>query len=114
MAHLTKKTPDLTNISLEYQQFADIFCKSKSKLLPEHHSFDLAIQLKDNAISPLEPIYFLSNLELQTLQEFIEKNTKTGIIQPSNSLYGAPVLFVKKKDGSLCLYVDYQGLNCIT
>jgi len=79
-AHLTTKTPNLTDISLKYQQFTDIFCKSKFKLLPEHHSFNLAIQLKDGTTPPLGPIYSLSHLELQTLQEFIEENTKTDII----------------------------------
>jgi len=51
-AHLTKKTPNLTDVPLEYQQFADVFCKSKSKLLPEHCSFNLAIQLEDSATPP--------------------------------------------------------------
>ena len=37
-----------------------------------------------------------------------------GFIQPTLSLHGVPVLFVKKKDGSLCLCVDFCGLNCIS
>jgi len=53
-------------------------------------------------------------MELQTLCEFIEENTKTGIIRPSNSPCGSPVLFIKKKDGSLWLCVDYWGLNRLT
>jgi len=53
-------------------------------------------------------------MELQTLQEFIEENMKTGIIRPSNSPCGSPVLFVRKKDSSLHLCVDYRGLNCLT
>ena len=36
------------------------------------------------------------------------------LIQLSSSLWGAPVLFVKKKDGTWCMYVDYQALNEIT
>jgi len=114
MAHLTKKTPDLTNVSLEYQQFINVFCKSKSKLLSEHCLFNLVIQLENGTTSSLRPIYSLSNLELQTLWEFIEENTKTSIIQLLNSLYETLVLFVKKKDGSLRLCVDYWGLNYIT
>jgi len=56
----------------------------------------------------------LSTLELQTLQEFLEENTKARIIRLSKAPCGAPVLFVKKKDGSLQLCIDYQGLNQIT
>jgi hypothetical protein len=49
--------------------------------------------------------------ELKTqLQEFLDK----GYIRPSSSLWGCPTLFVKKKDGSLRLCVDYQPLNAVT
>jgi hypothetical protein len=44
------------------------------------------------------------------LQELLDK----GYIRPSSSPWGCPVLFVKKKDGSLRLCVDYQPLNAIT
>ncbi len=46
--------------------------------------------------------------ELQTqLQELLEK----GFIRPSHSPWGAPVLIVKKKDGTLRMCIDYRGLN---
>ena len=44
------------------------------------------------------------------LQELLEK----GLIQPNVSPWGAPVLFVKKKDGSLRLCIDYRELNRVT
>jgi hypothetical protein len=51
---------------------------------------------------------------LKTLREFIDENLKTGFIRSSNSPFGAPVLFIKKKDGSLQLCVDFWRLNAIT
>ena len=48
------------------------------------------------------------------LHEFLDENLKTGIIHTSNSPCGAPVLFMRKKNGSLCLCVDYRGLNKMT
>jgi len=51
--------------------------------------------------------------EQEALKEFIEENLNMGFIQPTSSLYGALVLFVKKKDGSLCLCVDFRSLNHI-
>jgi len=56
----------------------------------------------------------LSQDKLVTLHEYIDKNFEEGFIQHSKSLVGAPILFVKKKDGSLQLCVDYRGLNQLT
>jgi len=50
-------------------------------------------------------------LELQALRQWIDENLSKGFIRASSSPAGAPILFVKKKDGSLRLCVDYRGLN---
>ncbi|KAD6795610.1 hypothetical protein E3N88_06506 [Mikania micrantha] len=47
---------------------------------------------------------------MKQLQELLEK----GLIRPSSSPWGAPVLFVKKKDGSMRMCIDYRGLNKVT
>jgi hypothetical protein len=59
-------------------------------------------------------MYPLSPRELVALKEFLEKNLAKRFIQESKSLTSAPILFALKKDGSLRLYVNYQGLNAIT
>ena len=53
-------------------------------------------------------------MELETLKTYFETHLKTGFICPSKSPAGAPILFDKKPDGSLCLCVDYRGLNNLT
>ena len=64
---------------------------------------------------PLQPpIYSLSNSELGTLREFIDKHLNISFIQLSRSSHGTPILFVKKKDGSLRLCVDFRSLNKVT
>src|SRR5467141_1372201 len=63
---------------------------------------------------PMGPIYSLSEVELTTLQEFIQENLQKGYICPSKSPCGAPVLFDNKKDGSLRLCSNYRGLNKLT
>jgi hypothetical protein len=45
------------------------------------------------------------------LQEYINENLEKGFIQHFKFLVGVPILFVKKKDGFLCMCVDYLGLN---
>ena len=108
------ETPDLSNILSEYHKFADIFNKTKAEVLAPHHSYNLTINLEEGAQSLFGPIYSLSASEQEALKEFIEENLNTGFIQPTLSPYGTPILFVKKKDSSLCLCVDFCGLNHIS
>ena len=108
------KAPDLDGVPEEYKEFADVFSDSLSEKLPEHRPYDLKINLEEGAQPPLGPIYSLSESELKALREFLEENLKSEFIRPSRSSHGAPVLFVKKKDGSLRLCVDFRGLNKIT
>ena len=73
-----------------------------------HHT-----ELEEGNHPPLGPTYSTSEAEAKALQDFLEKNLKRGHIRQSQSPLGAPVLFVKKKDGSLRLRVDWRGLNAV-
>ena len=105
---------DLSEVPEEYHSFADVFSKSRADTLADHRPYDLKIELEEGASPPIGPIYSLSTTELQTLREFIEESLNIGFIRPTKSPHGAPVLFIKKKDGSLRLCVDYRGLNKIS
>ena len=82
-------------------------------VLPPHWEYDLKIELEEGANLPPSRLYSLSPVELETLQAFIDENLCFGFIRPTSSSHEAPVLFIKKKDGSFRLCVDYQGLNKI-
>ena len=56
----------------------------------------------------------MSPLELDAMKKELDQLLKNGSIEPSISPFGAPVIFVKKKDGSLQMCIDYQALNKIT
>jgi transposase InsO family protein len=116
-AHASKvpeDAPDLSSIPEAYHDFADVFSAGSAETLAPHRPYDLKIDLEEGKEPPLGPIYSLSQIELQALREFVEENLNTGFIRPSKSAHGAPVLFVKKKNGSLRLCVDYRGLNRIS
>jgi hypothetical protein len=102
------------NIPAQYKEFQDVFEKKNADILPKHRSYDCDIDLKNGAQPPFGPIYNLSQNELSALKDYIEENLVKNFIQYSKSPTGAPILFVKKKDGSLQMYVDYHGLNKIT
>ncbi len=59
-------------------------------------------------------MYSLSQTKVQALCEFLDENLRISFIHPSKSAHGTPILFIKKKDGSLCLCVDFCSLNRIT
>ncbi len=83
--------------------------------LPENTGLnEHALELVERKQPHYGPIYALSPVKLETLKTYIETHLKTGFIQPSKSPAGAPILFDKKPDGSLRLYVDYRGLNNLT
>jgi len=108
------ETPDLFNVPSEYHEFTNVFSKTKAEVLPPHHPYDLKINLEEGTQPPVGPIYSLSASEQEALKEFIEENLNTGFIRPTSSPHGALVLFVKKKDGSLHLCVNFHRLNHIS
>ena len=104
----------MSNVPAKYHDFKDVFNKARADTLPAHQLYDLRIELEEGTTPPFGPIYSFSPYELRTLHEFIDEHLAYGFICPTRSPCGAPVLFIKKKDGSLRLCIDFQGLNQIT
>ncbi len=104
----------LSRVPQEYHKFHDVFSGEKANALAPHWLYDLKINLEEGTKPFHGPIYSLSPPELTALREFLEENIWNGFIHPSKSPWGSLVLFVKKKDGSLCLCVDFHALNGVT
>jgi len=97
-----------------YQDFFDVFSREEAKNMPPHCEFDHEIHIENDQTPPHSHIYPLSGTELGLLREFLDDMLGKGFIRSSQSPGGAPVLFAKKKDGTLRLCVDFRNLNKIT
>ena len=73
-----------------------------------------AIPIIPGSRIPNRPLYRYSPLEQQEIEKQVQAMLQQGIVEPSTSPYGAPVLLVKKPDGTWRFCVDYRALNAIT
>ena len=104
-----------TEVPAKYSDFSDVFSAEEALVLPEQTELnEHAIELEEGKQPPYGPIHSLGPVELKTLKTYIETHLKTGFIQPSKSSAGAPILFDKKSEGNLWLFVNYRGLNNLT
>nr|GEV18306.1 putative reverse transcriptase domain-containing protein [Tanacetum cinerariifolium] len=72
-------------------------------------------KLDDNRVLPVvKSPYRLAPSEMSKLSNQLKELYENGFIRPSHSLWGAPMLFVKKKDGAMRMCIDYKELNKLT
>ena len=82
--------------------------------LPPDREIVFSIELMPGTAPISRAPYRLAPAELKEIKVQLEDMIEKGFIRPSHLPWGAPVLFVKKKDGSLRLCIDYKGLNKVT
>ena len=99
----------------EYHDLLSAFEKGEKTSLPPHRSgIDLEINMEEGKGLPDQKIYLLGAEELEIAQEYIRKNQPRGWIREAFTDGGSPIMFVKKKDGSLRLSMNYRALNEVT
>ncbi|GKD73427.1 transposon ty3-G gag-pol polyprotein, partial [Tanacetum coccineum] len=82
--------------------------------LPPARQVEFQIDLVPGAAPVARAPYRLAPSEMKELSEQLKELSDKGFIRPSSSPWGAPVLFVKKKDGSFRMCIDYRELNKLT
>ncbi|GJX79407.1 putative reverse transcriptase domain-containing protein [Tanacetum coccineum] len=106
------ESPNIENLSV-VREFADVF-PDELPGLPPAREIEFGIELIPGAEPISKAPYRMAPVELKELKEQLQEMLENGFIRPSVSPWGAPVLFVKKKDGSMRLCIDYRELNRIT
>lgn len=97
-----------TKIPAIYSDYAEVFSSDLvMELLKNTGINENAIKLIDGKQLLYMFIYALSLIELKSLKTYIKTKLKTRFIWPFKSPIGTPILFDKKFDGNLCLYINY-------
>ncbi|GJR83648.1 putative reverse transcriptase domain-containing protein [Tanacetum coccineum] len=119
LAHVTaKEVKDksekkrLEDVSI-VQDFPEVFPEDLPGL-PPTRQVEFQIDLVSGAAPVARAPYRLAPSEMKELSEQLKELSDKGFIRPSSSPWGAPVLFVKKKDGSFRMCIDYRELNKLT
>ncbi|KAI3819721.1 hypothetical protein L1987_13569 [Smallanthus sonchifolius] len=92
------------------REYPEVFQEDFPRIPP-----DREIEFRIDLVPDTQPVakapYRLAPVEMKELMAQLDELLKKGFIQPSISPWGAPVLFVKKKDGSMRMCIDYRELN---
>jgi hypothetical protein len=105
------KEPNLEDYAV-LEEFEDVFKEVQG--LPPKRDIDFSINLMHEAAPVSKTPYRMSTPEMKELQMQLEELLRKGYIDPSVSAWGDPILYVKKKDGTLRLCIDFKQLNKVT
>ena len=109
---LEKVSPDVRGKLKELvDEFKDVFPDTLPKGRPPKRDIVHEIRTEEGAKPPSRPPYRLGPAEQDEMEEQVKDLLAQGFIRPSASPYGAPILFVPKKDGRWRMCIDYRALN---
>ena len=98
---------------LVVKEFPDVFLEELPGIPPERE-VDLSIKIVPGTAPVSRAPYRMAPLELKELRLQLQEMLDKGFIRPNVSPWGASVLFVKKKDGTLRMCIDYKQINKVT
>jgi len=112
--YLLKNTssPDVESIPVVCE-YPDVFPDELPRM-PPNRAIELSIELEPGTAPISKRPYPMSSEELAEMKKQLKELLDKGFIRPSSSPWGCPAIFVKKKDGTLRMCVDYRPLNAVT
>jgi hypothetical protein len=100
-----------------YHRYRDVTLKAEFNKLSPHWPYNHQIELEQGVLTSdlkFHLLYHMLAEELKVVKKYLVENLDKGFIKPSQVLFAALVLFVKKPDGSFCFCIDYRKLNLFT
>jgi hypothetical protein len=94
-------------------EFPDVF-PDELPGMPLDRDIEFVIELMPGTVRIYKTTYRMATPELAKLKEYIKEMLEKGFIHPSSSSWGAPVIFVLKKNGTQRLCMDYRAINEVT
>jgi hypothetical protein len=108
LASLKQSCNSAKEVPIELQnKFANVFNVENATQLSAYKRTNYSINFKDSKVLLYSPIYFLSPWKLEELCKYFEENLKYKQIRLLKNSAKALILFVSKKNSSLCLYINY-------
>jgi hypothetical protein len=101
-------------VLMSLHTYADVFSEMTFDSLPECHRWDHTIELEREPSPGFHKVYSMTLTEQTEMDAFLKEVLATRHIRQSKLPLGAPVFFIKRKDGKLHFIQDYQALNAIT
>jgi len=107
----TRQHPQIEQL---LKEFRDVFPDDLPSGIPPDRGVSHPIKVVEGSRPPVRAAYRLSPADHEDLKVTFQDLLKKGHIRPSKSPYAAPIIFVKKKDGTRRMCVDFRALNKIT
>jgi hypothetical protein len=95
-------------VLMSLHTYANVFSETAFDSIPEHRKWDHTIELEREPSPGFCKVFPMTLTEQMEMDAFLEEALATGRIRQSKSPLGAPVFFIKKKDGKLCFIQDSE------
>ncbi len=100
-------------LSLKYHDYLDVFNRVMIDQLLSHHFYNHKIELINKRTSSRSHLYHMSDYKLQKMKNYLIEHLNKSFISFSSISYASLILFLEKKDDSLCFCINYRKLNAL-